>query len=167
MLQAMIQLVIQINNQQHEWHMEKIKQHAPVMIMQKKLTTIYCNLYSLQPMNLNTTHRHLRWFKEKESFQKKRNSSNFKREECYNCGTSGHFTQKCQKQRKSQSITTIKWGPEDMKWQVLIIMKEQNSGLVTLGQESTDINQQHNSMSWTAYYNDTCQMHRSDKDDFR
>ena len=26
-------------------------------------------------------------------------------------------------------------------------------------------NKQHNSMSWTACYNDTCQTHRSDKDD--
>ena len=51
-----------------------------------------------------------------------------------------------------------------MKQQVLTIMKEWNSGLAALGQESADINQQHNSMSWTACYNDTCQMHRSDKD---
>ena len=54
-----------------------------------------------------------------------------------------------------------------MKQQVLIIMKKQNSDLAALEQESMNVNQQHNSMSWTACYNDTCQMYRSDKDDFR
>ena len=44
-------------------------------------------------------------------------------------------------------------------------MKEQNSDLASLEQESKDINQQHNSMSWTACYNDICQTYRSDKDD--
>ena len=33
MLQAVIKLTVWINNQQHEWHMKKIKQHAPVVIM--------------------------------------------------------------------------------------------------------------------------------------
>ena len=46
-------------------------------------------------------------------------------------------------------------------------MKEWNSGLVSLEQESMNVNQQHNNMSWTACYDDTCQTHRSDKDDFR
>ena len=62
-LQAMIQLAVQINNQQHEWHMKKTKQHAPVMITQKKPTTIYHDSYELQSMNLDTTHRHSGWFK--------------------------------------------------------------------------------------------------------
>ena len=46
-------------------------------------------------------------------------------------------------------------------------MREQNSGLAALEQESVKANQQHDSMSWTACYNDICQMHRSDKDDSR
>ena len=46
-------------------------------------------------------------------------------------------------------------------------MKKQNSDLATLEQESADVNQQHNSMSWTTCYNNICQMHRSDKDNFR
>ena len=54
-----------------------------------------------------------------------------------------------------------------MKWWVLTIMKEQNSGLAALEQESMNVNQQHNSMSWTACYNNICQMHRSDKNSFR
>ena len=163
----MIQLAVQIDNQQHKWHMKKTRQHAPVVITQKKLTMIYHNLYRLQPMNLDTTHRHLRWFKGTGCFQKKRNSSNFKRGECYNCDILEHFTQECWKQKKSQSITTIKWGLRGTKQQVLTIMKEQNPGLAALEQESTKVNQQHNSMSWTVCYNDICQMHRSDKDSFR
>ena len=51
-----------------------------------------------------------------------------------------------------------------MKQWVLTIMKEWNSDLASLEQKSTDINQQHNSMSWTACYNDTCQTHRGNKD---
>ena len=43
-------------------------------------------------------------------------------------------------------------------------MKKQNSGLATLEQVSTKVNQQYNSMSWTACYDDTCQMHRSNKE---
>ena len=35
--------------------MKKNKQHAPVMIMHKKLTTNYHNLYELQSMNLDTS----------------------------------------------------------------------------------------------------------------
>ena len=54
-----------------------------------------------------------------------------------------------------------------MKWWVLTIIKEQNSDLASLKQESMNINQQHNSMSWTAYYDDICQMHKSDKNNFR
>ena len=118
-------------------------------------------------MNLNTTHRCSGQFKGTGCFQKKKNSSNFKREECYNCGISEHFMQKCQKQKKSQSITATKWGLRGTKQQVLTIMKKWNSDLAALEQKSTDINQQHNSMSWTACYNDTCQMHRSDKDGSR
>ena len=52
-----------------------------------------------------------------------------------------------------------------MKQQVLTIMKEWNSDLAALEQESVNVNQQHNSMSWTACYNDVCQTHKSDKDD--
>ena len=52
-----------------------------------------------------------------------------------------------------------------MKWQTLTIMKEQSSELAALGQESMNINHQHNSMSWTAYYNNICQTHQSDKED--
>ena len=88
--------------------MEKIRQHASVMIMHKKPLTIYCDLYELQLINLDTTHRHSEWFKETVCFQKKENSSNFKKEECYNCDILEHFTWECQKQKKSQSITTIK-----------------------------------------------------------
>ena len=47
MLQDMIRLTVWIDNQQHEWHMKKIKQHAPVMITQRKLTMIYHDLYEL------------------------------------------------------------------------------------------------------------------------
>ena len=114
-LQAMIKLAVWINNQQHKWYMKKIKQHAPVMITQKKLTTVYHNSYSLQSINLNATHRCLEWFKRTGCFQKKENSSNFKKRECYNCDILEHFTQKCQKFKKSQSITTIKWEPEGTK----------------------------------------------------
>ena len=165
MLQDMIRLTVQINNQQHKQRIKRTKQHAPVMITQKKLAMIYHDSYSLQPMNLNTTHRHLRWFKGTGHFQKKRNSSSFKREECYNCDILRHFTQECQKQKKSQSITTTKWGPGGTKWQVLTIMKKWNSDLAALEQESMKVNQQHNSMLWTACYNNTCQTHRSNKDD--
>ena len=62
-LQVMIWLTVQINNQQHECCMKKTRQHAPVMIMQRKLTTIYHDSYELQFINLDTTHRHSRWFK--------------------------------------------------------------------------------------------------------
>ena len=48
-------------------------------------------------MNLDTTHRHSEWFKETGYFQKKENSGNFKREECYNYDIQRHFTQECQK----------------------------------------------------------------------
>ena len=44
-------------------------------------------------------------------------------------------------------------------------MKKQSSGLVTLGQKSVDANHQYNSMSWTAYYENICQMYQSDKED--
>ena len=50
---------------------------------------------------------------------------------------------------------------------MLTIMTERNSDLATLGQKSVNTNSQHNSMSWTACYNDTCQTHQSDKNDFR
>ena len=71
--------------------MKRTKSHVPVIVMQKKPATTYCDLYDLQPMNLNTTHRHSEQFKRTECFQKKRNSSNFKREECYNCDILEHF----------------------------------------------------------------------------
>ena len=48
--------------------MKKIRQHAPVMITQRKLTTIYHDLYELQSMNLDTTHRHSEQFKRTECF---------------------------------------------------------------------------------------------------
>ena len=54
-----------------------------------------------------------------------------------------------------------------MKWQVLMIITEWSSDLATLEQESVHTNNQHNSMSWTACYNDICQTHQSDKKDFR
>ena len=46
-------------------------------------------------------------------------------------------------------------------------MIKQSSELAALGQESVNINHQHNSMSWTACYNNVCQTHQSDKKDFR
>ena len=48
--------------------MKKNRQHAPVMIMHKKLTMIYYDLYELQSINLNATHRYLEQFKETEHF---------------------------------------------------------------------------------------------------
>ena len=117
------------------------------MIMHKKLTTTYHNLYELQLINLDTTHRCSEWFKETGHFQKKENSSNSKREEYYTCDILEHFTQKCQKQKKSQSITAIKQGLRDIKQQVLTIMTEWSSGLAALGQKSMNVNNLHNSMS--------------------
>ena len=108
MLQVMIKLTVWIDNQQHEWCMKRIKLHVSVIVTQRKLTTMYHDSYGLQSMNLDTTHEHLRWFKRTECFQKKRTLSHSKREECYNCDISEHFTQECWKQKKSQSITTIK-----------------------------------------------------------
>ena len=67
-LQVMIRLTVQINNHQHEWCMKRNKQHAPVIVTHKKLMTIYYDLYKLQLMNLDTTHRCLEWFKETECF---------------------------------------------------------------------------------------------------
>ena len=67
-LQVMIRLIIQINNQQHKQCMKKSRQHAPVIIMHKKLTTIYHNLNELQSMNLDTTHECSEQFKETEHF---------------------------------------------------------------------------------------------------
>ena len=42
-------------------------------------------------------------------------------------------------------------------------MKEQSSELAALEQESVNTNHQHNSMLWTAYYNNICQTHQSNK----
>ena len=67
-LQVMIWLVMQIDNWQHEQHMKKTRHHAPVVIMQRKLTIAYHDLYDLQSMNLDTTYRHSEWFKRTECF---------------------------------------------------------------------------------------------------
>ena len=67
-LQVIIRLIIQIDNQQHEQCMKKNKQHALVIITHKKLTIVYHDLYRLQSMDLDTTHRHLRQFKETGCF---------------------------------------------------------------------------------------------------
>ena len=67
-LQVMIRLTVWINNWQHEWHMKKNKQHAPVVITHKKLTMTYHDLYELQSMDLDATHEYLRWFKETGCF---------------------------------------------------------------------------------------------------
>ena len=166
-LQAMIKLAVQIDNWQHEQRMERTKLHALVIVTQRKPAMIYHNPYGLQPMDLDATHGHSGWSKGTGRFQKKGTPSHFKKRECYNCGISGHFTQECRKQKKSQSITTTKQGPGGTKQQVLAIMEERNPGLAALGQESMEAKQRHNSMSWTACYDDTCQTHRSDKDGSR
>ena len=43
--------------------MKRNKQHAPVVITHKKLTTNYYDSYELQLMNLDTTYRHSEQFK--------------------------------------------------------------------------------------------------------
>ena len=47
----------------------------------------------------------------------------------------------------------------------MMTIVKKNSELVTCGKESENVNHQHNSMSWTAYYDNVCQTHRSDKND--
>ena len=64
----------------------------PVVITYRKPATVNYNPYELQSINLDTTQECSEWFKETKCFQKKENSSNSKREECYNYDITEHFT---------------------------------------------------------------------------
>ena len=60
--------------------------------------------YDLQSMNLDITQRHLKWDKELEHFQKKRNSSSIKKRRYYNYDVEEHYTNECRKSKKSQQV---------------------------------------------------------------
>ena len=52
-----------------------------------------------------------------------------------------------------------------MKQWVLIIITEWSSGLAALKQKNVNINNQHNSMTWTVCYDNVYQTYQSDKKD--
>ena len=107
-LQVMIRLTVQIDNWQHEWHMKRNKQHAPVVIAHQKLTISYHDSYELQLIDLDIIYEHSEWFKETGCFQRKENSSNTKGVKYYNCDFKEYYAWECHKLKKSQSITATK-----------------------------------------------------------
>ena len=71
--------------------MKKTQQHVLIMIAHKKSALQICDLYKLQSMNLDTIYKNLGCFKETGYFQKKENSNNIKRVECYKCDIREHY----------------------------------------------------------------------------
>ena len=52
-------------------------------------------------MNLDITQRCLKQKKELEYFHRKENSSNIKKEKCYNCDIKEYYMNKCRKLKKT------------------------------------------------------------------
>ena len=84
-------------------------------MVHKKSTPQVHDSYELQPMNLDTIYEHLRQFKGTKHFQKKENSSNIRKVECYNCDIKEHYARDCYKIKKSQNLTAIRCEPERTK----------------------------------------------------
>ena len=80
----------------------------PVVVTHKKSSPQVHDSYELQLINLNTTHKCLKHFKETGCFQRKRNSSNIKKIKCYNYDIREHYTRDCDKLKKSQTLVIIK-----------------------------------------------------------
>ena len=85
--------------------MKKRNSHITIIIKEKKKVLLLTqDYYELQLMNLDIVQECQRLFKKKEYFQKKENSSNIKKEKCYNYNIIKYYINKCRKSRKLQNF---------------------------------------------------------------
>ena len=142
----------------YERKLKKCNNKASIVIEeqseQKKQHTLrHYKDYDLQSMNLDVTQRHSRQEKELRYFQKKENDSSIKKGKCYNCNVEEHYANECRKSKKLQQVARTEKRSKQQKQKLATVLTVLFS------------KHEHDCLSWTACYNNTCITHWSDKDD--
>ena len=144
-LVKMIEKSVIIDNCVYKRSMEKSqKSYIPSKANKPYESTQYNNqlYYSPQPMEIDATfHRNQFQRGTKQVSKSIRGKGN-----CYSCEKSGHFAHDCQVSMKAFSL-------------------KKKTYTAALKEPALKQSVQHNAMSWTACYNDSCTVHWSDKND--
>ena len=143
-LVKMIEKSVIIDNCVYKRSMEKSqKSYVLPKVNKPHESTQYNNqpYYSPQPMEINATFRWNQFQRGTRQVLKGiRGKGN-----CYSCEKPGHFTHDCQVLMKAFS-------------------SKKKTYAAALKEPALKQSVQHNAMSWTACYNDSCTVHQSDKD---
>ena len=143
-LAKMIEKSVIIDNCAYKRSMEKSqKNYISLKANKSHESTQYNNqpYYSPQPMEINATFHQNRFQRGTKQVPKGiRGKGN-----CYSCEKPGHFTRDCQVSMKAFS-------------------PKKKTYTAALKEPALKQSVQHNAMSWTACYNDSCTVHQSDKD---
>ena len=143
-LAKMIEKSVIIDNCVYKRSMEKSqKNYVSLKVNKPHESTQYNNqpYYSPQPIEINATF-HWNWFQRgtKQVPKGIRGKGN-----CYSCEKPGHFARDCQVSMKAFS-------------------PKKKTYAAALKEPALKQPVQHNAMSWTACYDDSCTVHQSDKD---
>ena len=140
----MIKKSVIIDNWVYKRSMEKSqKNYVSLKVNKSHKSTQYNNqpYYSPQPMEIDATFHQNRFQRGTKQVPKSiRGKGN-----CYSCEKPGHFTHNCQVPMKAFS-------------------SKKKTYATALKESAPKQPVQHNAMSWTACYNDSCTVHQGNKD---
>lgn len=134
-LEAMYTLAVRIDTRQYERQLEKKGSYVPFHSKKSQKTREH---YGPQPMEIDATRGRPLFNKPQKGFVK--NKGNKGDKTCYGCGRKGHFLRDCRSRKQNLPRT----GPPRQI-------------------AATEARDHHNSLTWTACYDDSCRTHLSDK----
>ena len=138
----MIIRAIFINNRQYERRLKKGKYHSVILKKKFKRKNYRQFYYESQSMKINVTQKRFNKSSGRRFFNKQNRGKR-----CYTCDKLEHFSRKCIQNKYKSKPSSY-----------------DNHGKIIAITEIKFINN-HRCLSWTACYDDNCNIHLSDKED--